>query len=132
MEGYALRHEKYWENLSEVHGQSLEILPAYFRQCTGILGNTARIYCIGNSAADTSMMSLSIRQLGKKSVKFLGHICGSGKYSPDPEKVETIRKLSGPTTKSEVRNFLGITCYYRDYIPNFSQLVLPLRGLGTL
>ncbi|GFX98925.1 retrovirus-related Pol polyprotein from transposon 17.6 [Trichonephila clavipes] len=31
---------------------------------------------------------------GRKSVKFLGHIVGSGKHSPDPEKVETIRKLS--------------------------------------
>ncbi|GFY33751.1 retrovirus-related Pol polyprotein from transposon 297 [Trichonephila clavipes] len=38
---------------------------------------------------------------GRKSVKFLGHIVGSGKHSPDPEKVETIRKLSRPTTKSE-------------------------------
>ncbi|GFW25971.1 retrovirus-related Pol polyprotein from transposon 17.6 [Trichonephila clavipes] len=60
--------------------------------------------------------------LGRKSVKFLGHIVGSGKHSPDSEKVETIRKLSRPTTKSEVRSFLGLTSYYRDYISNFSQL----------
>ncbi|GFV14932.1 retrovirus-related Pol polyprotein from transposon 297 [Trichonephila clavipes] len=66
---------------------------------------------------------------GRKSVKFLGHIVGSGKHSPDPEKVETIRKLSRPTTKSEVRSFLGLTSYYRDYIQNFSQLVLPLTNL---
>ncbi|GFW75332.1 retrovirus-related Pol polyprotein from transposon 297 [Trichonephila clavipes] len=51
------------------------------------------------------------------------------KHSPDPEKVETIRKLSRPITKSEVRSFLGLTSYYRDYIQNFSQLVLPLTNL---
>ncbi|GFX71962.1 retrovirus-related Pol polyprotein from transposon 297 [Trichonephila clavipes] len=66
---------------------------------------------------------------GRKSVKFLGHIVGSGKPSPDPEKVETIRKLSRPTTKSEVRSLLGLVSYYRDYIPNFSLLVLPLTNL---
>ncbi|GFT19493.1 retrovirus-related Pol polyprotein from transposon 297 [Trichonephila clavipes] len=66
---------------------------------------------------------------GRKSVKFLGHIVGPGKHSLDPEKVEAIRKLSRPTTKSEVRSFLGLTSYYRDYIPNFSQLVLPLTSL---
>ncbi|GFT87687.1 retrovirus-related Pol polyprotein from transposon 297 [Trichonephila clavipes] len=61
----------------------------------------------------------------------LDHIAkfGSGKHSPDPEKVETIRKLSRPTTKSEVRSFLGLTSYYRDYIQNFSQLVLHLTNL---
>ncbi|GFW79901.1 retrovirus-related Pol polyprotein from transposon 17.6 [Trichonephila clavipes] len=46
---------------------------------------------------------------GRKSVKFLGHIIGSGKHSPDPEKVETIRKLSRPTTRSEARIFLSLT-----------------------
>ncbi|GFW26815.1 retrovirus-related Pol polyprotein from transposon 297 [Trichonephila clavipes] len=59
---------------------------------------------------------------GRKTVKFLGHIVGSGKHSPDPEKVETIWKPSRLTTKGEARSFLGLTSYYRDYIPNFSQL----------
>ncbi|GFX35449.1 retrovirus-related Pol polyprotein from transposon 297 [Trichonephila clavipes] len=100
--------------------------------------------CIGNTAAHISMMSLSIRQLGtntsiisprcfkslkevrlkvnlekcafgRKSVKFLDHIVGSGKHSQDPVKVETIRKLSRPTTKSEVRSFLGLELLSRLY-----------------
>ncbi|GFY12884.1 retrovirus-related Pol polyprotein from transposon 297 [Trichonephila clavipes] len=36
---------------------------------------------------------------GRKSVKSLGRIVGSGKHTPNPEKVETIRKLNRPTTK---------------------------------
>ncbi|GFU97818.1 retrovirus-related Pol polyprotein from transposon 297 [Trichonephila clavipes] len=59
---------------------------------------------------------------GRTSVKFLGHIVGSGKYSLDPEKVEMRGKPSRPTTKGEARSFLGLTSYYRDYIPNFLQL----------
>ncbi|GFW61286.1 retrovirus-related Pol polyprotein from transposon 17.6 [Trichonephila clavipes] len=64
-----------------------------------------------------------------KVFKSLQEVGLKGKHSPDPEKVETIRKLSRPTTKSEVRSFLGLTSYYRDYIQNFSQLVLPLTNL---
>ncbi|GBL99975.1 Retrovirus-related Pol polyprotein from transposon 17.6, partial [Araneus ventricosus] len=68
-------------------------------------------------------------EFGKKEVKFLGHVVGSGRHSPDPEKIETIKRLSQPTTKKEVRSLLGLANYYRDYIPNFSSLLLPLTDL---
>ncbi|GBL77650.1 Transposon Ty3-I Gag-Pol polyprotein, partial [Araneus ventricosus] len=62
---------------------------------------------------------------GQKRVKFLGHIVGSCQHSPDPEKAEVLRNLSRPSTKKELRSFLGLASYYRDYIPNFSEIVLP-------
>ncbi|XP_055932981.1 uncharacterized protein LOC129963003 [Argiope bruennichi] len=68
-------------------------------------------------------------EFGKKEVKFLGHIVGSGRHSPDPEKIDAIKKLLRPTNKKEVRSLLGLANYYRDYIPNFSSLVLPLTNL---
>ncbi|GBM23099.1 Retrovirus-related Pol polyprotein from transposon 412 [Araneus ventricosus] len=58
-----------------------------------------------------------------------GHIVGSGQHSPDPEKAEVLRNLSRPSTKKELRSFLGLASYYRDYIPNFSENVLPLTDL---
>ncbi|GBN65464.1 Retrovirus-related Pol polyprotein from transposon 297 [Araneus ventricosus] len=66
---------------------------------------------------------------GQKRVKFLCHIVGSGQHSPDPEKAEVLRNLSRPSTKKELRSFLGLASYYRDYIPNFSEIVLPLTDL---
>ncbi|GFV89299.1 retrovirus-related Pol polyprotein from transposon 297 [Trichonephila clavipes] len=33
------------------------------------------------------------------------------------------------STKKEIRSFLGLTSYYREYIPNFASLVLPLTEL---
>ena len=74
-------------------------------------------------------ISLKKCDFGKNSVKFLGHIAGSGKHSLDPEKMESIQKLSRPSTKNGVRSFLGLASYYRDYIPRFTQLVLPLTNL---
>ncbi|GBO11733.1 Retrovirus-related Pol polyprotein from transposon 297, partial [Araneus ventricosus] len=66
---------------------------------------------------------------GQNRVKFLGHIVVSGQHSPDPEKAEVLRNLSRPSTKKELRSFLGLASYYRDYIPNFSEIVLPLTDL---
>ncbi|GBN96886.1 Retrovirus-related Pol polyprotein from transposon 297 [Araneus ventricosus] len=66
---------------------------------------------------------------GQNQVKFLGHIVGSGQHSSDPEKTEVLRNLSRPSTEKELRSFLGLASYYRDYIPNFSEIVLPLTDL---
>ncbi|GFT78273.1 retrovirus-related Pol polyprotein from transposon 17.6 [Trichonephila clavipes] len=45
--------------------------------------------------------------------KFLGHVVGLRQHSPDPGKVESIKNISVPTTKKEIRSFLGLTSYYR-------------------
>ncbi|GBL85834.1 Retrovirus-related Pol polyprotein from transposon 297 [Araneus ventricosus] len=67
---------------------------------------------------------------GQIQVKFLGHIVGSSQHSHDPEKHEVLRNLSRPSTKKELKSFLGLASYYRDYIPNFSEIVLPLTDLA--
>ncbi|GBN30407.1 Retrovirus-related Pol polyprotein from transposon 297 [Araneus ventricosus] len=74
-------------------------------------------------------VSLEKCAFGQNQVKFLGHIVGSCQHSPDPEKAEVLRNLSRPSTKKELRSFLGLASYYRDYIPNFSEIVLPLTDL---
>ncbi|GFU17311.1 retrovirus-related Pol polyprotein from transposon opus [Trichonephila clavipes] len=66
---------------------------------------------------------------GKSQVKFLGHLVGSGKHAPDPQKVETMSKLLRPMTKKQLRGLIGLASYYRDYIQNFSSIVLPLTNL---
>ncbi|GFW39902.1 retrovirus-related Pol polyprotein from transposon 17.6 [Trichonephila clavipes] len=66
---------------------------------------------------------------GKSQVKFLGHLVGFGKHAPDPQKVETMSKLLRPTTKKQLRGLIGLASYYRDYINNFSSIVLPLTNL---
>ncbi|GFS79388.1 retrovirus-related Pol polyprotein from transposon opus [Trichonephila clavipes] len=50
-------------------------------------------------------------------------------HSPDPGKVESIKNISVPTTKKEIRSFQSLTSYYREYIPHFASLVLPLTEL---
>ncbi|GFU07814.1 retrovirus-related Pol polyprotein from transposon 17.6 [Trichonephila clavipes] len=58
----------------------------------------------------------------------MGHIIGSGKHEPDPEKTAVINNLPVPKTKKELRSD-GLCNYYREYIPKYSELVYPLTEL---
>ena len=62
---------------------------------------------------------------GTKSVEFLGYLI-VGNYITIKEE---IRQAKRPTTKKEVRSFLGLVNYYRDYIPSFVAIMAPLIDL---
>ncbi|GFX29998.1 retrovirus-related Pol polyprotein from transposon 17.6 [Trichonephila clavipes] len=66
---------------------------------------------------------------GKTQIKYLGHIIGSGKHEPDPERTAVINNLPAPKTKKELRSVLGQCNYYHEYIPKYSELVYPLTEL---
>jgi hypothetical protein len=64
-----------------------------------------------------------------KSMKYLGFIIEAGKGIRDPEKVSAITEWEAPTKVTGVRSFLGFTNFYRTFIKNYSDLVLPLTQL---
>lgn len=68
-------------------------------------------------------------QIAQPSIRYLGHIVGSGQHGPDPIKLEAIRGLKAPQTKKELRSVLGLCGYYRDYVPNFAAIARPLTQL---
>ena len=74
--------------------------------------------------------NLSVRPtkcfLGCREISFLGHFLGRGNLSPEEDKVDKIRKAPRPTTKKELRSFLGLVGYYRKFVANYSKLALPL------
>ena len=60
---------------------------------------------------------------------YLGHVVGGGCVRVEMSKVEAVRELPSPRTKREVRAFLGLTGYYRRFIPNYASTATPLTDL---
>ena len=58
------------------------------------------------------------------SVEFLGHIVGNDQIKTNPKLIQKIEDASRPTTKKQVRALLGLTGFYREYIPHYSDVVL--------
>ena len=71
-------------------------------------------------------LKLSKCEFAKPQVEFLGHlICRDG-LKMDPKKVDSIKRISYPTTKKDARSFLGMVGYYRSFIPDFAGIAAPL------
>lgn len=64
--------------------------------------------------------------LGCASVSYLGHVVGRGQRRPSELKVAAVLEYRRPTTKSEVRAFLGLAGYYQHYVKDYSNLASPL------
>ena len=65
--------------------------------------------------------------LAREEVVFLGHKIGKEGVLPDPANVEKVQKWPKPQKSDELKSFLGLAGYYSRFIPNYSDLVRPLR-----
>lgn len=68
-------------------------------------------------------------QLCTQSLTFLGHVISPGECRPDPEKVRAVADYPQPSNVKQLQAFLGLTGYYRNFIPQFSFLAKPLTNL---
>ncbi|KAF9756156.1 Retrovirus-related Pol polyprotein from transposon 17.6, partial [Nosema granulosis] len=65
----------------------------------------------------------------RKEIKILGNIVSEGMVKPDPEKIECIKQYPIPTTVKELRSFIGLVNYCREFIKNFASIAKPLFDL---
>ncbi|KAJ1093264.1 hypothetical protein NDU88_006369 [Pleurodeles waltl] len=71
-------------------------------------------------------VSPSKLQFCQKKVKYLGHQIEKGSRKIMKERITSVLQMSPPKTRREVRKFLGMVSYCRQWIPNFSTLAKPL------
>uniref|UniRef100_A0A803TXJ9 Gypsy retrotransposon integrase-like protein 1 n=1 Tax=Anolis carolinensis TaxID=28377 RepID=A0A803TXJ9_ANOCA len=62
-------------------------------------------------------------------VEFLGHVVSGRELKMDPHKVDAVNSWQELKTKKDVQRFLGFANYYREFIPNFAKLTVPLTQL---
>nr|VZI46491.1 unnamed protein product [Spirometra erinaceieuropaei] len=66
---------------------------------------------------------------GVPSLECLGHLVDSHGIRPLPSKVAAIRDFSPPTSKRQLQRFLGMVNFYRRFLPNCADLMLPLTNM---
>ena len=74
-------------------------------------------------------LNLAKCEFGKATVTYLGKQVGRGQVRALTGKVEAIVAFPAPTTRRQLRRFLGMVGYYRTFCKNFSTVVAPLTSL---
>ena len=74
-------------------------------------------------------LKLSKCQFAVSRVKYLGHILSPQGVSPDPEKISIVQDWQPPKNPKQIRQFLGLTNYYRRFVPNYANIAKPLQNL---
>nr|GFC09764.1 putative reverse transcriptase domain-containing protein [Tanacetum cinerariifolium]GFC09771.1 putative reverse transcriptase domain-containing protein [Tanacetum cinerariifolium] len=62
-------------------------------------------------------------------VQFLGHVIDSKGIHVDSTKIESIKDWTSPKSPTEIRQFLGLSGYYRRFIEGFSKIAKSMTKL---
>ena len=68
-------------------------------------------------------------QFGMERCSYLGHVIGNGEVRPEEAKTQAVSNFPTPTTKKRVRALLGLTGYYRKFLPDCADIAAPLTDL---
>jgi len=129
----------------------LKNAPAAFQRAmnsvlTGLIGNICFVYLddiiiIGKNLENhienlntvlerLSKFNLKIQldkcEFLRKETEFLGHVITQEGIKPNPDKITKILEWKLPSTQKEIKQFLGLSGYYRRFIKDYSKLTKPL------
>ena len=68
-------------------------------------------------------------EFGRTEVAFLGHVLSKDGVKVDPRKTDVVRAWATPSSTADVRQFIGLTNYYRRFVPKYAELAAPLTAL---
>ena len=66
-------------------------------------------------------ISLEKPKFFRKEIEFLGYTISHNIIKTDLKKIESIVKYPPPTNLRELRGFLGLTNYYREFVKNYAD-----------
>ena len=65
----------------------------------------------------------------RKKIRYLGHIVSSKGVQADPDNLKAITSYPAPHDIKELRQFLGLSNYYRRFFEHYSGITEPLHKL---
>ena len=68
---------------------------------------------------------------GRTNLEYLGYNISREGIRPSQKKVEAILQIKPPTTRKQLRRFIGMVNYYRDMWPKRSHCLAPLSSLTS-
>ena len=69
--------------------------------------------------------------IGHRKIEYLGYIVSDKGIEANESKVKAIKEIAQPCNVRQVRRFLGMASYYRNFIYGFSTVVKPLTELTS-
>ena len=92
--------------------------------------HNATLKAVLRRAADYGItLNKSKCEFRQQELEFYGCRFSQQGLTPTPDKVKAVQECTAPTSKSEVRSFLGMTGYLAKFIPRYASLTQPLREL---
>ena len=65
----------------------------------------------------------------KREIHYLGHLISPEGINPLPNKLDSIKHMPVLNSVKEIKQFLGLTGYYRKFVPRFADISRPLTTL---
>jgi hypothetical protein len=76
-------------------------------------------------------VNLAKSKLGRTEISYLGFILDGVTYRVDQSRLQPLRDMVAPKSLRQLRSFLGLANYHRDFIPNLADLAKPLDELNV-
>ena len=62
-------------------------------------------------------------------MEYLGHVITAQRLKPNPGHIEAVKQYKVPHDLYTVRHFLGLTSFYRRFVPGFARIASPVHEL---
>ena len=76
-------------------------------------------------------VNLTKSEFAKATLNYLGFEVGRGQIKPLEAKIKAVHEFAVPRTRKQLRRFLGMINFYRNFCPNLSEILAPLTSLTS-